>query len=199
MKAYKNIVFDLGGVVFMRDMKKCTQEFIDFFSFVRGEVMPHFWNEYDRGTLTIDQAIDHLMERSGFSRETCASLVADAIAKQEAVRETELLIEELKAAGYRLYVLSNMSREFIEFLRKIPVYRHFEGEVVSCEEGVCKPEPEIYRLLLSRYGLNPAETLFIDDRRENIEGAEREGISGFWFDRHDLAATCNELRALLLK
>lgn len=199
MKAYKNIVFDLGGVVFMRDMKKCTQEFIDFFSFVRGEVMPHFWNEYDRGTLTIDQAIDHLMERSGFSHEKCASLVADAIAKQEAVRETELLIEELKAAGYRLYVLSNMSREFIEFLRKIPVYRHFEGEVVSCEEGVCKPEPEIYRLLISRYGLNPAETLFIDDRRENIEGAEREGISGFWFDRHDLEATCNELRALLLK
>ena len=82
MKAYKNIVFDLGGVVFMRDMKKCTQEFIDFFSFVRGEVMPHFWNEYDRGTLTIDQAIDHLMERSGFAREKCASLVADAIAKQ---------------------------------------------------------------------------------------------------------------------
>ena len=199
MKAYKNIVFDLGGVVFMRDMKKCTQEFIDFFSFVRGEVMPHFWNEYDRGTLTIDQAIDHLMERSGFSREKCASLVADAIAKQEAVRPTELLIEELKAAGYHLYVLSNMSREFIEFLRRIPVYRRFEGEVVSCEEGVCKPEPEIYRLLLSRYGLNPTETLFIDDRRENIEGAEREGISGFWFDRHDLEATCNELRALLLK
>lgn len=199
MKAYKNIVFDLGGVVFMRDMKKCTQEFIDFFSFVRGEVMPHFWNEYDRGTLTIDQAIDHLMERSGFAREKCASLVADAIAKQEAVRPTELLIEELKAAGYRLYVLSNMSREFIEFLRRIPVYRHFEGEVVSCEEGVCKPEPEIYRLLLSRYGLNPTETLFIDDRRENIEGAEREGITGFWFDRHDLEATCNKLRALLLK
>ena len=172
----KNIVFDLGGVVFWRNPKKCTQEFLDFFAFVRETPMPHFWNEYDRGTLTIDQAIDHLMERSGFSREKCASLVADAIAKQEAVRPTEMLIEELKAAGYRLYVLSNMSREFIEFLRRIPVYRHFEGEVVSCEEGVCKPEPEIYRLLLSRYGLNPNETLFIDDGARNVATAESLGF-----------------------
>lgn len=195
----KNIVFDLGGVVFMRDMKRCTQEFIDFFSFVRGEVMPHFWNEYDRGTLTIDEAIECLMERSGFDRAKCTSLVEEAIAKQEAVRPTERLIEELKAAGYHLFVLSNMSREFIAFLRRIPVYRHFEGEVVSCEEGVCKPEPAIYRLLLERYALDPAATLFIDDRRENVEAAEREGIRGFHFNRHDLDATCNQLRELLLK
>lgn len=195
----KNIVFDLGGVVFMRDMTKCSQEFIDFFSFVRGEVMPHFWNEYDRGTLTKAQAIEALMERSGFSCEKCTALVDEAIAKQEAVRPTERLIEELKAAGYRLFVLSNMSREFIEFLRRIPVYRHFEGEIVSCEEGVCKPEPEIYRLLLTRYALDPSETLFIDDRRENVERAEREGIQGFLFDRTDVERTCDRLRAMLLK
>lgn len=192
-----NIVFDLGGVVFMRDMKRCTQEFIDFFSFVRGEVMPRFWNEYDRGTLTIDDAIECLMERSGFDRAKCAALVDEAIAKQEAVRPTERLIEELKAAGYHLFVLSNMSREFIAFLRRIPVYRHFEGEVVSCEEGVCKPEPEIYRLLLTRYGLDPQETLFIDDRKENVEAAEREGITGFHFNRKDIAGTISELRSQL--
>ncbi len=199
MSQLKNIVFDLGGVVFMRDMAKCTQEFIDFFSFVRGEVMPRFWNEYDRGTLSKVETIDHLMERSGFDREKCTALVDEAIAKQDAVRPTEVLIEELKASGYRLYVLSNMSREFIDFLRRIPVYRHFDGEVVSCEEGLCKPEAAIYRRLLTRYTLIPDETLFIDDRRENVEAAEREGIHGFHFDRHHLEATCNELRALLLK
>lgn len=198
MSSLKNIVFDLGGVVFMRDMSKCTQEFIDFFSFVRGEVMPHFWNEYDRGTLTKAEAIEHLMARSGFDCAKCTSLVDEAIAKQEAVRPTEKLIEELKEAGYRLFVLSNMSLEFIEFLRRIPVYRHFEGEIVSCEEGVCKPEPEIYRLLLDRYALDPAETLFIDDRRENVEAAEREGIVGFHFDRYHLDQTCDRLRDLLL-
>lgn len=69
------------------------------------------------------------------------------------------MVGDLKRVGYKLYVLSNMSREFIDFLRKMPVYRCFDGEVISCEEQVVKPEPEIYRRLLDRYSLDPAETL----------------------------------------
>ena len=173
----KNIVFDLGGVVFWRNPKKCTQEFLDFFAFVRETPMPHFWNEYDRGALSLDEVMEHLMMRSGFSREKCVDFVQRAIDMQEAIRPTEALIEALKADGrYRLFVLSNMSREFIDFLRRVPVYRHFDGEVVSCEEGICKPEPEIYRLLLERYALDPAETslgvrVAIEHRAPSVLGA----------------------------
>lgn len=195
----KNIVFDLGGVLFWRNPNKCTQEFLDFFAFVRETPMPHFWNEYDRGTLSLDEVMEHLMARSGFTREKCADFVQRAIDMQEVIRSTEQLIETLKADGrYRLFVLSNMSREFIDFLRRVPVYRHFDGEVVSCEEGLCKPEPEMYRLLLKRYGLVPAETLFIDDRPENVEAAACEGIVGFHFNRRDEQGTCEQLRAMLL-
>ena len=195
----KNIVFDLGGVVFWRNPKKCTQEFLDFFAFVRETPMPHFWNEYDRGTLSLDEVMEHLMARSGFSREKCVDFVQRAIDMQEPIRPTEELIKVLKADGrYRLFVLSNMSHEFIEFLRRVPVYRHFDGEVVSCEEGICKPEPAIYRLLLERYALDPAETLFIDDRPENVEAAEREGIVGFHYNRRDEQGTCDTLRKMLL-
>lgn len=195
----KNIVFDLGGVVFWRNPKKCTQEFLDFFAFVRETPMPHFWNEYDRGTLSLDEVMEHLMARSGFSREKCVNFVQRAIDMQEPIRPTEELIKALKADGrYRLFVLSNMSHEFIDFLRRVPVYRHFDGEVVSCEEGICKPEPEIYRLLLERYALDPAETLFIDDRPENVEAAEREGIVGYHYNRRDEQGTCDTLRKMLL-
>lgn len=194
----KNIVFDLGGVVFWRDPRKCSPELIDFFSFVRLPEMPHFWNEYDRGTRTLDQVLHDLEKRSGRDRDYCREMVRQAIDCQEAIRPTERLIEELHAAGYRLYVLSNMSREFIEFLRRQPVYRHFDGEVVSCEEGHCKPEEAIYRLLLDRYGLEGSETLFIDDRRENVAAAEQVGIHGFWFDRRDEQAACQTLRQQLL-
>lgn len=193
----KNIVFDLGGVVFMRDPKKCTEDFIRFFSFVRAEQMPWFWNEYDRGTRTLEEVKGDLCELNHCDRAKVDEYVQLAIDKQEVIAPTEVLIHDLKAAGYRLYVLSNMSKEFIEFLRRVPVYRYFDGEVVSCEEGVCKPEPEIYRLLLTRYGLNPQETLFIDDRKENVEAAEREGITGFRFDRRDVAGTISELRSQL--
>ena len=195
----KNIVFDLGGVVFARDVRKCPQDFIDLFSFVRAERMPDFWNEYDRGTLGYEQVREALCRRNGCTIERCEDYLQRSIAMQEAVPATERLIGELKTAGYGLYVLSNMSREFIDFLRRQPVYRHFDGEVVSCEEHTVKPEPRIYEILLSRYGLDPGETLFIDDRPANLTAAQRLGIHTQLFDYHDPEATCEALRRQLLR
>ena len=169
--AMKNIVFDLGGVLFARDKNKSTQEFHEFFSFIRSERMPLFWEEYDRGASTLGEVTDILARTTGCPREKCERFLLLSIDMQEPVAPTERLVGDLKAAGYRLYVLSNMSREFIDFLRRFPVYGLFDGEVVSCEEGVVKPEPEIYRRLLGRYGLDPAQTLFIDDRPANIAAA----------------------------
>ena len=130
--------------------------------------------------------------------ETCAAVLRLAVDLQEPVKPTERLVGDLKAAGYRLYVLSNMSREFIDFLRKMPVYRCFDGEVISCEEQVVKPEPEIYRRLLDRYSLDPAETLFIDDRPVNLEAARTFGISTFLFRHREAQRSCDELRKMLL-
>lgn len=194
----KNIVFDLGGVVFARDPHKCPSELPEFFSFVRDEQMPRFWEEYDRGTLTIDEVQRILCREKGCTPEVCARFLEQAISMQEAVPATEQLIADLKAARYRLYVLSNMSREFIDFLRRIPVYRHFEGEVVSCEEHTVKPEPAIYRILLDRYGLRADETLFIDDRPANLSTATDLGIKTFLFRYRDPVGSCDELRRMLL-
>lgn len=194
----KNIVFDLGGVLFARDKHKCSPEFIDFFRFIRTDPMLDFWVEYDRGTLTLDQVVDALCALHGCTPEVARAYLREAIDRQEPVRATERLVGELKRAGYRLYVLSNMSREFIDFLRRADVYALFDGEVVSCEEGTVKPEPRIYRILLDRYGLDPAQTLFIDDRAANIAAAREAGIDGFQFDPHDPEASCEALRQRLL-
>ena len=140
----KNIVFDLGGVLFARDKNKSTQEFHEFFS--RSERMPLFWEEYDRGASTLGEVTDILARTTGCPREKCERFLLLSIDMQEPVAPTERLVGDLKAAGYRLYVLSNMSREFIAFLRRFPVYRLFDGEVVSCEEGTVKPEPRIYEI-----------------------------------------------------
>ncbi len=160
--------------------------------------MPLFWEEYDRGSYTLDEVIDLLCKEKQVSREKCVEYVRLAIDKQEEISPTEELIRDLKRAGYRLYVLSNMSREFIDFLRTRPVYRYFDGEVISCEEHVVKPEPRIYQILKERYGLDGEVTLFIDDRRENIAAAEAEGIGGCLFDRDHPEITCTELRKILL-
>lgn len=192
----KNIVFDLGGVVFHRDSKKVSREMIDFFAFIFSAKMPVFWEEYDRGTLTYDEVLDELSRLKGCDRTVAESYLREALARQEAIPETAALIRDLKKAGYNLYVLSNMSREFIDFLRQTEIYSQFDGEVVSCEERVIKPEPRIYEILLNRFGLNPVETLFIDDRRSNLEGAAAFGIATFHF--RDPETSCAQLRELLL-
>ena len=194
----KNVVFDLGRVVFAQDPAKSTAEFKQFFSYVSLTPMPQFWVDYDMGVLSIDQVADELAAYRGVEPAFAREMIQIAIGKQETIAPTAALIADLKQAGYRLYVLSNMSREFIDFLREQEVYANFDGDVVSCEVGVVKPMPEIYDLLLERFSLEPSETIFIDDRRENIDAAEAKGISAFHFDRNDYAGSCERLREILL-
>ena len=194
----KNVVFDLGRVVFAQDPAKSTTEFKQFFSYVSLTPMPQFWTDYDMGVLSIDQVAEELAAYRGVEPKFAREMITIAIGKQETIRPTEKLIDELKAAGYKLYVLSNMSREFIDFLRKQKVYENFDGDVVSCEVGIVKPMPEIYDLLLERFDLDPAETIFIDDRKENVDAAAAKGIATFHFDRNDYEGSCERLREILL-
>lgn len=199
MEKIKNVVFDLGGVLFSRDPRKFEPEFIKFFSFIAFPKMPEFWEEYDRGVVTYDEVVSSLAKYNSCSEELAEKNLSRSIITQEAIPATTALIEGLKEAKYKLYVLSNMSLEFIEFLRQQPVYKNFDGEVVSCEEHVIKPDAEIYRRLIDRYSLNPEETIFIDDRKANIEAAINEGWHGYHFDAHNPKASCDELSAMLLK
>lgn len=198
MKKLKNIVFDLGGVVFARDPRKFEPEFIKFFSYIMLPQMPCFWEEYDRGVVTYEQVVNDLAEYNNCDCELADKNLRRSILTQEEIASTKALIADLKAAEYKLYVLSNMSLEFIEFLRKTEVYKYFDGEVVSCEEHVVKPNAEIYRRLVARYGLDVSETLFIDDRNENVEMARREGWEGFNFDPRNPEESCVALREILL-
>ena len=199
MEKIKNVVFDLGGVVFARDPRKFEPEFIKFFSYINLPQMPHFWEEYDRGMVSYDETIDALAAYNDCDRELAEKNLKHSILMQEEIPATKSLIAELKAAKYNLYVLSNMSLEFIEFLRQKEVYAHFDGEVVSCVEHVVKPDMEIYRILESRYGLDPAETLFVDDRPKNTEAARSCGWHGFDFDHRNPADSCTRLREMLLE
>src|ERR1700735_3566903 len=89
-------------------------------------------------------------------------------------------VEILRAArrtGILCYALTNMEAETYPLRRKrFPFLGWFDGTVVSGREGVAKPEPEIFRRLLDRFGLMPNTTLMIDDTKENLETASKLGI-----------------------
>lgn len=198
MKPIKNIVFDLGGVVFARDPRKFEPEFIKFFSFIALAKMPDFWEDYDRGDILYDEVVEHLARYNNCDKTLAEANLRRSILTQEEIPATKRLIEQLAEAGYNLYVLSNMSREFIDFLRRKEVYDHFRGDVVSCEEHIAKPDEAIYRRLLEKYDLVADETLFVDDREANIEAAVSVGIEGYLFRTMDADACCKELGERLL-
>ena len=73
MENVKNVVFDLGGVVFARDPRKFEPEFIKFFSYIMLPKMPEFWEEYDRGVVSYDEVITALAEYNSCDRELAAN------------------------------------------------------------------------------------------------------------------------------
>ena len=92
------------------------------------------------------------------------------------------LVQRLKAAGYRVFGLTNWSSETFPLVRdKYPIFSLMEGMVVSGEEHLLKPSAAIYNCLLERYGLQAEESLFVDDNLANVEGARAVGMQGVQF------------------
>lgn len=183
----KNIVFDMGGVLIRFD----RQYFIDGLGvsetdgrLLMNEVFRSVeWARLDRGSLDEDEAAEKITARLPERlRDFARSLVfswEEPICPVEGMYE---LIEELKANGYPIYLLSNASRRQREYWPKIPASRFFDGRLVSADYGIVKPQPEIYRLLCGKFGLKAEECFFIDDSPPNIEAAFYCGMPGAVFN-----------------
>jgi putative hydrolase of the HAD superfamily len=99
---------------------------------------------------------------------------------------------QFRAAGGKTAMLSNCGPEVIDHIRaQRDVTRWFDTLVISWEVGVLKPHAEIYRVALDRLGVAPAETLFVDDRPENVAGARAVGMQAMVFEGD---ASLEELR-----
>ena len=108
------------------------------------------------------------------------------------------IVADLDAAGVPLFAITNFSDEFWRVFRPAaPVFDRFQDIVVSGTERLFKPEPEIYRLALRRFGLAPGEGLFIDDRIENVRAGKALGFAGHHFDGAAALRTRLQAEALL--
>ncbi|SPT54037.1 ?-D-glucose-1-phosphatase [Actinomyces bovis] len=95
---------------------------------------------------------------------------------------TVAIVRELLDAGVPLYLLSNFDVEPFEYARGlVPELEHFQGLVISAAEHLAKPDPQIYRITLERYHLDPATTLFIDDTAANVAAARAVGMQALRF------------------
>ena len=113
----------------------------------------------------------------------------------EPISESVNLFQTLQQKGIHTYALTNFSAETYPLaVARFPFLSDFDGTVVSGDEGVIKPDPAIYELLLQRYSITPSRAVFIDDKLENVEAARHLGLQGIHFI--EPAATRIALRAL---
>ncbi len=193
------LVFDVGNVLIRWDPRLLYRDLIpddgkrDWFM---ANVCTGAWNiEQDRGRSWEEAVALLVKDHPEWEREirayderwheTVPSVIEDSVA----------LLAELKAKGETVYAITNFSREkWAECLIRFPFLQSFDGVVVSAHERLIKPDPAIYRVLLTRYGLVAGDCIFIDDSGKNVEAARSVGMQAVHFvEPIDLRA---ELRAL---
>ena len=100
-----------------------------------------------------------------------------------AIDGTVSVVDELQERGHRVYVLGNWGRE--EFDRARPRFgflKNFDGILLSGDCGILKPDPQIFALAEQRFNLIPEQTVFIDDKSENVQTAINRGWNGIIFE-----------------
>lgn len=185
MPIMKNIIFDLGGVVVEWNGERVIDSFKgnpSLIMYIKSNgFFKDYWNAFDKGTLSRRELVDKVALITGISAEECNAFVEHVKLSLVPIPETEALIKELSARGYKLYCLSNMSNDFYDYLKTREVFKYFDGQIISAIEHMVKPDREIYELILNRFHLKPEESLFIDDLTANIKAAQALGIQTVHF------------------
>jgi len=137
---------------------------------------------YDRGKVTTQEFAETACKLIGF-KNGCEELIE---AWSDIFTPNQPMIERAhrwKKQGLPLYVISNTCEAHVNFFTaKYDFFQIFNGMILSYREGLLKPEPQIYKLALSRFGLTPETTLFIDDRLENILAARELKIQAIHYE-----------------
>ncbi len=195
----KAIIFDIGSVLvsfnypdFLKHLgySEAVQKELD----VIKEGGP-FWQKMDRGLMTEEEGLKIYLDMIPTYKKEAEYAFTHMAYYMEEITPTSRFLRAAKAKGYQVYYLSNYSHRNWEIIfERFDFFRLFDGGVVSYQVHQVKPDAEIYQTLLGKYGLAPENTLFIDDRENNIRAAEKLGIHTLWLKPDtDLFAEAAEL------
>ena len=183
----KNIIFDFGNVLVQWHPELVYGEYF-------GDEAKAWWFLRHVADMDWRQRIDAGESVDGCIREKQAQYPEYAEAVElyrsrwremltDEVPGMRQLLSELPAAGYQLFGLTNWSMEtFPEAREHFGILQMIDRYVVSGAEGLVKPDPRLFQVLLDRYQLKAEECLFIDDNPDNVAAAKGMGMQGIVFN-----------------
>ncbi len=205
MEAVNAVIFDLGGVILNIDYRateKALRQLI-------GPRTEEYYQQSRQTALFDDLETGHI-EPEEFRRSIC--LLAGRTLPNEAIDQAwNAMLGDLPlarmdfvkrvAARHRVFLLSNTNvihktafEQIADQALQGPAFDdYFEAAYYSHQMGLRKPNPDIYRYVTSRHGLDPAATLFIDDNLANVEAARQAGLQSFHLQGELLTAPLNFL------
>ena len=185
----KNIIFDLGNVL----LKFKPEEFLLQFTsdkeyikqFVTKITRSKLWLDLDRGYESLENAEIIFLSKYPEEKEFISLFFNHWMEMLTPIEENISILLDLSKSGYKTYILSNFIKEAFKFVKdKFDFFTLFDGQIISGEEKVIKPDKAIYESLLRRYQLIPEESLFIDDILFFLKPAKKLGISTIWNRPH---------------
>ena len=169
-------LFDLGGVFFDWDPNHFFKDIFDTAEerkYFLTEICSDEWNvKQDAGRTTVEAEYDLIPKFPHYKKEIQMYYKNHRKMIRGTYDLSIKVLENLKKLNYECYVLSNWSAETFEgMIDDYPFLKLFEGLLISGEEKLMKPDAAIYELAIKRFNLIPKETVFIDDKIENINAA----------------------------
>jgi HAD superfamily hydrolase (TIGR01509 family) len=195
----RNVIFDLGNVLLCWNPGEYLIESgysAEKAQYVLDTVFrSREWFSLDNGDLSREEAIERMAANSTLNRAEISSLFDLCLDIIYPIANNVNLLPELRKKGYKLYYLSNYPLDFFLDTKKIySFFDLFDGGIISAEVKFSKPDPEIYNVLMGKYGLLPEESLFIDDNPQNVEAAVKLGMRGYCTGgEHDIEPGLKEM------
>jgi 2-haloacid dehalogenase len=175
------VIFDLGNVFITWDRALLYRSV-----FADPDELDHFLNHVytlasndrlDRGQPLDEFCAQLAQEHPRYAREILVLSDRWIETIGDVLEETVEVLDELVAAGVPCYALSNWNGGTFELVAaRYDFFARFQGIVLSGHEGVVKPDPEIFRRLLDRYGIAAEAALFVDDSLKNVDAASALGL-----------------------
>ncbi len=199
----KNIVLDVGMVLvdwdwegLFDDLGYGDDDFV-FDALASATVCSHRWKDWDRGSKSTEERTNEMIMVAPTFENEILNILSNIGMAVDQFDYSKPWIRAMKKAGYKVYLLSNYSKELYQQTREVQLdfEKEVDGAVFSYQVGAIKPEKEIYQALLDRYNLKGEECVFIDDRQENLEAAEAFGMKGVLF--RDFEQARDDLNAIL--
>ena len=170
----KAVIFDCFGVLYIDKRQNMLQS-------LPPSVAVELHDIFQQGNYGLLSREEYVKAATSLTGQTAEEFVAASAGGYRLNEELIAKVRELKKS-YKVGLLSNIGRGWIEdFFNEHQLHDLFDAVVLSGEEGVAKPHPQIYELASERLGVKLSECVMIDDVQENCAGADAVGMKSIYY------------------